>query len=100
MPASVRWHPDAIADLAQAASWYRSQDDDLRLAARFERAVSREVQRVAEAPERWPIARGVYRQKLFAGSFPYALIYRVHEEIVFIVAVAHQRRTPSYWKGR
>ena len=100
MPVTVRWHPEAISDLARAADWYRAQDDDPKLVARFERAVSREILRIAEAPGRWQTARGPYRQKLFAGPFPYALIYRVHDETVFIVAVAHQRRAPGYWRGR
>jgi plasmid stabilization system protein ParE len=100
MPVTVRWHPEAISDLTRAAEWYRTQDDDPRLVAGFERAVSREVIRVASAPESWPIARGQYRQKLFAGPFPYARIYRVHDETVFVVAVAHQRRAPGYWRGR
>jgi plasmid stabilization system protein ParE len=100
MAAAVRWHPAAIGDLTRAADWYRSQDDDPKLLARFERAVSREVEQVARAPERWPIARGTYRHKVFVGPFPYALIYRVHADAVFIVAVAHQRRLPGYWLGR
>jgi toxin ParE2 len=100
MPAPVRWHPEAMADLQQAAEWYRSQDDDPRLIERFERAVVREVEHVTRAPERWPVARGPYRQKVFAGAFPFALIYRLDDATVFIVALAHQRRRPAHWAGR
>jgi hypothetical protein len=84
----------------RAADWYRSQDDGSRLVARFERAVIRELEHVARAPERWPVVRGRYRQKLFAGPFPYALIYRVETGAVFLVALAHQRRRPGHWAGR
>jgi plasmid stabilization system protein ParE len=100
MPAELRWHPEAAADLQRAADWYRSQDDGPRLVARFERAVMRELGQVIRAPERWPIVRGLYRQKLFAGPFPYALIYRVEAGAVFLVALAHQRRRPGHWTGR
>jgi plasmid stabilization system protein ParE len=32
--------------------------------------------------------------------FPYALIYRVDSDAVRIVAVAHRRRRPNYWRPR
>lgn len=32
--------------------------------------------------------------------FPYSIIYRLTEEAVTILAVAHQRRRPGYWGGR
>jgi plasmid stabilization system protein ParE len=100
MSAEIRWHPKAVEDLQRAADWYRSQDDGPHLLARFERAVTREVEHVSRAPERWPVARGLHRQKVFVGSFPYALIYRAQAQTVFIVAVAHQRRRPGYWRDR
>lgn len=100
MPAELRWHPEAAADLQRAADWYRLQDDGARLVSRFEQAVIREFEHVARAPERWPVVRGRYRQKLFAGPFPYALIYRVEAGAVFLVAVAHQHRRPGHWAGR
>lgn len=100
MPAELRWHPAAAADLQQAANWYRARDDGVLLVARFERAVTRELEQVARSPERWPVIRGHYRQKVFAGPFPYVLIYRVAAGAVFVVAVAHQRRRPGHWAGR
>jgi plasmid stabilization system protein ParE len=100
MPAELRWLPEAAADLQRAADWYRSRDDGARLVARFERAVTRELERVLRAPERWPVVRERYRQKVFAGPFPHVLIYRVEGGTVFLVAVAHQRRRPGHWTGR
>jgi plasmid stabilization system protein ParE len=100
MPGQVRWHPQAVADLQRAADWYRSQDDGPRLVARLARAVSREIGHVSRAPERWPVVRGRFRQKVFGGPFPFAMIYRLEAGVVFIVAVAHQRRRPDYWAGR
>jgi len=32
--------------------------------------------------------------------FPFTLIYAVEPEAILIVAVAHQRRRPEYWKDR
>ena len=100
MSIDVRWHPRAEAELREAAAWYRAQDEGERLLARFETAVVREVNQIATAPERWPIGRAPYRQKVFASPFPYVVIYRTEGASDVIVALAHQRRRPAYWARR
>jgi len=32
--------------------------------------------------------------------FPYSIVYRVETEKVFVLAVAHLRRRPLYWRDR
>jgi hypothetical protein len=32
--------------------------------------------------------------------YPFSIIYRIEVERVLIVAVAHERRRPGYWKTR
>lgn len=39
------------------------------------------------------------RRKLLQ-RFPYALVYLVEDEQIFIIAVMHQRREPGYWHKR
>jgi plasmid stabilization system protein ParE len=45
-----------------------------------------------------PIGRGLRRTLLHC--FPFCLIYFVEVDTVVIVAVAHQRRRPDYWRDR
>jgi hypothetical protein len=33
-------------------------------------------------------------------DFPFTIQYMFYDNIVYIVAVAHQSRRPGYWKGR
>lgn len=33
-------------------------------------------------------------------SFPYSLIYRLQEDVIRVIAVAHHSRRPSYWAAR
>ena len=41
------------------------------------------------------------RRYLFQNQYPFSLIYRLRKEgTVEIVAVAHHRRRPDYWKAR
>lgn len=32
--------------------------------------------------------------------FPFAFIYRIDGDVVRVVAVAHRRQRPGYWRGR
>jgi toxin ParE2 len=45
-----------------------------------------------------PLTRNVRSTRLM--TFRYNLIYVIDGEDVVIVAVAHHRRRPAYWKGR
>jgi toxin ParE1/3/4 len=42
-----------------------------------------------------PIHRQIPLQR-----FSYYLAYRVHVDVVLVVAVAHKRRRPGYWRSR
>ena len=33
-------------------------------------------------------------------GFPYTVAYRIREQDIYIVAVAHAKRRPGYWKNR
>jgi len=32
--------------------------------------------------------------------FPYRIVYRVRDEDIYIVAIAHSSRRPDYWRDR
>ena len=56
------------------------------------------------------IRRGATSFPLIAGSadirqtlmsrFPYGVFFLVRDDVAFVIAVAHLRREPGYWKGR
>ncbi len=41
---------------------------------------------------------GIRRRVLH--RFPYNVLYAIEKDTIVIVAVAHQKRRPSYWKAR
>lgn len=87
----------AEADAAGAQQWYAERS---ALAARaFLSELSEAVERVGEAPERWPGYLAGTRRYLFP-NFPFSLIYRVSPDRITVVAVAHHRRKPGYWQAR
>lgn len=88
---------EAEADLLEAAAFYESQRAGL--ARRFLAAVERVVGHAAERPLAGAPLGGAIRRYLVPG-FPYAVIYDAAREPVRVLAVAHLRRHPQYWRGR
>ncbi len=50
-------------------------------------------------PERWRKIRGDNR-KLNFHRFPYAIVYSVRDDVLYIKAVMHLYRRPFYWQHR
>ena len=58
----------------------------------------------ADAPRAWAVWPGwdrepVVRSKGVSG-FPYRVVYFVQGDLLTIVAVAHAKRRPGYWRDR
>ena len=90
-------HPEAGEELAAAARWYDERQPGLGDAFldQFERA----LRRIVAEPERWRRIRGNNR-KLNLNRFPYAIIYSVGADVLYVKAVMHLRRRPFYWSHR
>ena len=90
-------HPEAVAEARAATQWYRERSSSA--ADAFLAELDRAVERIAEDPEMWPwYVRGT-RRYVFQ-RFPFYLVYREIAGKLQIVAVAHGRRRPGYWKHR
>jgi plasmid stabilization system protein ParE len=71
----------------------------LEAAKRFKAELDRAIGRIAAHPDQWPqYRRGTRFFRL--RRFPYLIVYRKREDVIEVVAVAHARRKPSYWKKR
>ena len=96
-PRQTDVHPDAVAEARAAAQWYRERS--ALTADAFLAELDRAVERIAGNPERYPhYVRGTRRYLL--QRFPFYLVYREVTGKLEIVAVAHGRRKPRYWKKR
>jgi len=97
MPFEVITHPEAADELREALQWYgrtstRAPD---RLLVEYDAHVAQ----ICQSPDS---IRFIYREyrRLNLDRFPYAIIYRIREREIFIIAVMHERRHPDYWKRR
>jgi toxin ParE1/3/4 len=93
----VEFHPAADSELHAAAKHY---DDRVRgLGAEFLADVERVCLRLSEHQALGPRLDADHR-RLVLRRFPFGLIYRLKSSKVQIVAVAHRRRRPGYWRQR
>lgn len=93
----VRFLVEADAEVDEAIDWYSTRDDTGELADQFIDEIARVTRLVGERPRAWPeIEPGV--RWLVLRRFPYSLIYVVAPTEVRVLAVAHHRREPGYWR--
>jgi len=91
------FHPAAIDEAAAAAAWYRDRGSSAKEA--FLTEIDRAVERIAETPERWPQYLQSTRRFLLH-RFPYSIVFRFDSERILVLAGAHARRRPGYWRHR
>ena len=96
-PTPVEVHTAAITEAREARLRYESQSPVA--AERFVAEVDRAIDRIGAAPLQWPPhTHGTRRISL--RRFPFHLVYQVHDDGVLVLAVAHNRRRPDYWRSR
>ena len=89
--------PEAREEMIEAARYYESQAPGLGIDYLSE--VERAVASITAFPETWPKLEGDLRRRLVR-RFPFGILYFIETEKTIIVAVAHLRRRPGYWKNR
>ncbi len=84
-------------EIEEASDWYGSRSEPARTAFLLE--IEQALKHILRRPLTWPRYRGGTRRYV-CGTFPYSLIYLVKDDVVFVVAVAHESRRAGYWRNR
>jgi plasmid stabilization system protein ParE len=91
------FHPDAEEEFIEAAAYYEQNVPGL--GERFAREVHQVIEHLLQFPEIGsPIDPNLRR--ILLTRFPYYLIYSFTQDMLTVVAVAHTRRRPGYWRFR
>jgi hypothetical protein len=90
-------HPEADEELEVAARWYEERQPSL--GDDFIDEFEHTLRRIVAEPERWRKTRGDNR-KLNFHRFPYAIVYSVRPDAIYLKAVMHLHRRPFYWQHR
>jgi plasmid stabilization system protein ParE len=91
------FHPEALREYSEAASYYKKISPGLGKA--FVREVETSVRKILSGPETWRVVEEDVRRYLLH-RFPYGIYYTIEEEYILIIAVMHLSRKPGYWKSR
>ena len=97
MPERIVFHQEAMAELHEAALYYEAQASGL--GTRFGDEVRIFLERILANPTRFAVRTGEVRRANLK-RFPYHLNYLIDGERIAVVAIAHDRRRPFYWRER
>jgi plasmid stabilization system protein ParE len=89
--------PPAEEEMTEAALFYEQARPGLGDV--FLDDIQRAIDIVREGPNLGEEIDEGFRRML-AHRFPFTVIYAVEANEIVVVAVAHQSRSPEYWKGR
>ena len=94
---SIAYHPAAEEEFMAAVRWCESERPGrgLRLDALALKA-EQQIQTHAGSGRRHLLGT----RRLVIPRFPYALIYVVEEDRCYVIAFAHAKRRPGYWRER
>jgi toxin ParE1/3/4 len=88
---------EAAADAREAELWYEEQS--AQAATNFVIQLKRGIQKVVEAPLRWP--KHNYGTRHFRlDKYPYWIVYKVTRDRIRVMAFQHCHRRPSFWRDR
>jgi toxin ParE1/3/4 len=93
----LRFHSGARAEFRESALFYEGELPGL--GTEFVSEVERTIKFIITHPSAGSPLWGNFRRAIVR-RFPFAIIYRTKDETVYVVAVAHQRRSPNYWRSR
>ena len=92
-----RFLTPAEEEMAEAALFYEAASS--QLGSDFLDDVQRAVDRLRKFPQAGEAIDSDLRRTLLH-RFPFNLVYTIEENVIVVIAVAHQGRRPGYWQSR
>lgn len=90
--------PPAEDDFEQSYLWYRKRSPDT--AIRFRTVIREAIEKLRDDPALGIRMDDTYRFYRIKKSFPFYLVYRTEPTKIVVVAIAHNRREPGFWRAR
>ena len=91
------FHPEALLEFEEAVQFYK--DRGRILGQRFAGEIRSAIAKIVATPDRWRVVEQDVRI-CRARVFPYAVLYTIESDYILIVALAHGKRRPGYWRHR
>jgi len=94
---TISFHSGAIDDLKNALEYYK--DISHGLLGRFKAEFEIRLHVISQSPKIFQKTRKNIR-KCKMNKFPFHIIFQEYDEFILILAIAHFKRNPGYWKKR
>ena len=91
------FHPEAEEEFISSINYY--EECQVGLGRDFAKEIYSAIRDIVEHPKTWPIFYMDIRRRLI-NRFPYAILYSDESKTIYILAIMHLSRDPSYWKSR
>ncbi len=93
----LKYHPQARLELNEAADYYEKRQSGLGWD--FLEEVQLAIRRILDFPNAWqPLSSNTRR--CLTKRFPFGVVYQIKTDEVRIIAIAHLKRRPGYWRSR
>lgn len=94
---TVIYHPAAEEEVVAAVTYYETQVAGLGI--RFIDDLDKTIEDVANSPKTWILLEDGIRRHQFT-HFPFAVLYKLADSQIRVLAVMNLHREPGYWKNR
>ena len=94
------FHPEADDDFTRALQHYAEPNNPPGLSQRFYHHINRLVAEIEAHPVLFRIYRPPIARRHFRPLFPYAVVYVIKADHLWVLAVMHFKQPPSYWLHR
>jgi plasmid stabilization system protein ParE len=88
---------EAENEMYSAIDYYDNEAESL--GDRFLDEIKLAFQKIQKNPQRWMILEDNIH-KFILRKFPFNIFYKIDPDYIVIIAIAHQKRKPNYWKSR
>ena len=88
---------DAEIEYTESLIWYSARSESAATA--FDAEFNQAISEIESDPQRYPFCDERHQFYLMC-RFPFRIIYRVTDDTILVVAVAHGSREPNYWTDR
>jgi plasmid stabilization system protein ParE len=93
----VEFLRQAAREVEEALEWYNERST--LAASDFLQEVDHALQLAAQRPQAWPVFEAGTR-RIVMQRYPFSIIFRSAPGTIYVVAVAHHKRKPGYWRYR
>ena len=91
-------HSEAIKELDSAIAYY--EDQKVGLGLDFLAEVEQALGKIRQNPNLGAVYKATELSRYVIQRFPFLVFYAELEEFIWVVAIAHGKRRPDYWRKR